>query len=176
MLKFVTAGLTALIVTASPLAHAQTPSQAPSNAGDASSLTDARINAVKAALQLTPDQEKYWPAIEEAIRARAKYRQARIASAAERVDEMRGRSPAEALQNFNPIDLMQRRAGALAQRGANLDEVAEAWKPLYQTLTPQQKLRMALLTIAALHAVRNHLEQQPGMESDADDDYDEVMW
>jgi hypothetical protein len=43
-------------------------------------LTDARINPVKAASQLTPDQKKFWLAIEDAIRARAKDRQARIAA------------------------------------------------------------------------------------------------
>src|SRR5262249_38652512 len=31
----------------------------------------ARIGIVKAVLQLTPEQAKYWPAVEEAIRARA---------------------------------------------------------------------------------------------------------
>jgi hypothetical protein len=35
-------------------------------------VTDARINIVKAALQMTADREKYWPAIEDAIRARAR--------------------------------------------------------------------------------------------------------
>jgi hypothetical protein len=36
-----------------------------------SALTDARINITKAVLQLTADQEKYWPAVEDAIRTRA---------------------------------------------------------------------------------------------------------
>jgi hypothetical protein len=36
---------------------------------------DARVAMVKAALELRADQEKYWPAIEEAIRSRAKERQ-----------------------------------------------------------------------------------------------------
>src|SRR5215470_2495987 len=31
----------------------------------------ARIGIVKAVLQLTPEQAKYWPAVEEAIRGRA---------------------------------------------------------------------------------------------------------
>lgn len=173
MLKFVTAGLTALVVTVSPPAHAQTPSYAAFNAADASKMTDARLSAVKTALQLTPDQEKYWPAIEDAIRARAKDREARIASVAERLDEMSGRSPAETLQKFNPVDLMQRRAGVLAQRAASLTKVADAWKPLYETLTPDQKLRMAFLTISALHDVRNSLEQR-GMQFEIDDG--EMMW
>ena len=31
------------------------------SAADLNSLTDARVAMIKAALQLTPDQEKYWP-------------------------------------------------------------------------------------------------------------------
>ena len=37
---------------------------------DTKRLTDLRVGLVHAALQLTPEQEKYWPALEEAIRAR----------------------------------------------------------------------------------------------------------
>ena len=46
------------------------------SAADMNSLTDMRVGIVKAALQLTPDQEKYWPAVEEALRTRAKNQQA----------------------------------------------------------------------------------------------------
>ena len=56
MLKIVTAGATALFITASPLAYAQTPSAAaPERLSIAASntLTDLRIDLVKAALQLT---------------------------------------------------------------------------------------------------------------------------
>ena len=77
MLKTVAAGLTALFVTASSLAHAQAPSatattgreqeNARPSAADLNALTDARIGIVKAALQLIPEQAKYWPAVEEAI-------------------------------------------------------------------------------------------------------------
>jgi hypothetical protein len=77
MLKIVSAGVTALFITGSPLAYAQTPAQAPStkevreverlNEADMAHLTDARVNVVKAALQLTADQEKLWPPIEDAI-------------------------------------------------------------------------------------------------------------
>lgn len=174
MVKFMTAGLTALVVTISPPAHAQTPSYAAFSAADANSVTDARLNAVKSALQLTPEQQKYWPAIEDAIRARAKDRQARIESVAERLDKIRNSSTVEALQNLNPVDLMERRAATLSQRAANLTKVADAWKPLYQILTPDQKLRMAFLTISTLHDFRVAVEQQPGMQFDVDDG--EMMW
>src|SRR5215475_16090655 len=91
MLKTVAAGLTALFVTASSLAYAQSPSTAGSeqeeprlSAADLNALTDARIAIVKAALQLTPEQAKYWPAVEEAIRNRAMGRQVRLAARRQR--------------------------------------------------------------------------------------------
>ena len=60
MLRIVAAGLTALFVTASPLAYAQTAASAATipSAAEWNSLTDMRIDVVKAALKLTPD--KFW--------------------------------------------------------------------------------------------------------------------
>jgi hypothetical protein len=90
MLKIIAAGLTALFVTAAPLAYAeQAASQERLTAADWDALTDARIKIVKAALQLTPDQEKLWPPIEDAIRIRAMDRQTRLATIAERARELR---------------------------------------------------------------------------------------
>src|SRR5712672_1657125 len=102
MLRILTAGLTALVViTGSSLGYAQSPSAGPVprlNAADLNALTDARIGIIKTALQLTSEQDKYWPAIEEAIRSRAKERQTRLADTAARVAEMRDRSPIEILR------------------------------------------------------------------------------
>jgi hypothetical protein len=177
MLKIAT-GVIALFVTASSLAYAQAPSAAAVerlnaaverlNATDVGSLTDARINIVKAALQLTPDQEKYWPPIEDAIRTRVKDRQARIASAAARRNELRDRSFIEVLRDRNPVDFLQRRADALSQRAADLKKIADAWKPLYQTLNPDQKRRMGALTIYVLREMRSAAEQRR-LETEADD-------
>jgi hypothetical protein len=105
------------------------------SAADLNALTDARVGIIKAALQLTPDQEKYWPAVEEAIRARAKNRQpgwngsrnCAIAAQWKRFDER------------NPVELMQRRAEILSQRAADLKKLADAWEPLYKTLTRIRK-------------------------------------
>ena len=91
MLKIVVAGTTALFLTTSPIAIAQSSqTSAPAfserlNAVDRNNLTDMRIDLVKAALQLTPDQEKLWPAVESAIRARAEDRKARLAKIGETV-------------------------------------------------------------------------------------------
>jgi hypothetical protein len=173
MLKMAAAGVTALLFTASPLVCAETPSaQEPEglSAASLSALTDARINIIKAALQLTPDQEKYWAGVEDAIRARAKNRQARIANAAARVAELREHDPIEVLRDRNPVDFLQRRADALAQRSADLKRLADAWQPLYQTLSPDQKRRMALLTIFTIREMRNAVEQRRLQSEDDDDD------
>jgi len=100
MSRIVAVGLTALFVTASPLAYAQTAASAATpSAADWNTLTDMRIDVVKAALKLTPDQEKYWPAIEDAIRARAKNRQARFTEIEKRIGELREGNPVEVLRN-----------------------------------------------------------------------------
>src|ERR1700739_984282 len=99
-MKTIVTGLVALFVAVSPPAHAQNSTTGVGDRaaqGDMNALTDARIDIVKATLQLTPDQEKYWPAIENAIRARAKDRQERIQDIVERADQRSDRSPLENL-------------------------------------------------------------------------------
>ena len=93
-------------------------------------MTDARIGIVKAVLQLTPEQAKYWPAVEEAIRARAQTRYQRIAAVAERLGQQRA---------VDPVELLRGRADALAQRAAGLKKLADALQPLYQSLSPETK-------------------------------------
>ena len=168
-MKVIAAGLVALFVTVSPLAHAQQTSAAgepgrPSQA-DLNALTDARIMIVKAALQLTPDQEKYWPAIEQAIRQRAKIRQERIEGYVQRTEGRAQSVPVATVENRNPIEFMQRRAENMQQRAADLKKLADAWQPLYQTLTPDQKRRMAALAIVALRDVVSRIEQRRMMDN-----------
>jgi hypothetical protein len=169
MLKMVAAGATVLFLATSPLAYAQTSAAGKSDqitAADWNNLTDLRIDLIKAALQLTPDQAKYWPAIENAIRARAKDRQARIAKITETVGSKADDSPIEVLRNRDPVRFMQRRADNLAQRAADLKKLADAWQPLYQTLSAEQKQRMAALTIFVLRDVSDALERHPLSDDD----------
>jgi hypothetical protein len=129
VLKIVAAGVTALLIAAFPPAFAQEPSAGAwerLTAADWEALTEARIKIVKAALQLTPEQEKDWPAVEKAIRIRAMDRQARLATIAERARELRDRSRIEVLRDRNPIEFMQRRADRLLQRASDLNRLAEA--------------------------------------------------
>ena len=167
MSKMLAAGVVALCVTASPLAYAQTAANAATpSAAEWNSLTDMRIDVVKAALKLTPDQEKYWPAVEDAIRARAKNRQARFADIEKRVGELREGNPVEVLRNRDPINFLRRRAEVLAERSADLKNLANAWEPLYKTLSPDQKQRMAFLALYVLHEVRNVAEERTEDEED----------
>ena len=169
MIRNLAVATTAVLITASPLAYAAETSSSTvgmthPSAADLKSLTDARVAMIKAALQLTPDQEKYWPAVEDAIRTRSKNRQARF----ERRAELRESGPMEALSQHSPIELMQRRAEALSQRAADLKKVADAWEPLYKTLSQDQKKRMAFVTVVAARGIRDTIERR--IESEDDDD------
>jgi LTXXQ motif family protein len=173
MSRIIAAGVTALLVAASPLAHAQTTGVAPPEritASDVDKLTDARIKIVKATLQLTPDQEKLWPAVENAIRARGKDRQARLARAEDRAEQRRDRGIEETLRDRDPVEFLERRADALAQRSADLKKLAEAWGPLYKTLSPEQKQRMGMLGIFVLRDLRGRVEQRRLQTLEDDDE------
>ena len=167
MIKKIAVAATAVLITALPLAYAaetETTSTVgmrhPITGADFNALTDARVGIIKAALQMTPDQEKYWPAVEEAIRARAKNQQARF----ERLAALGDTGSMER----NAVELMQRRADTLIQRGTDLKKLAEAWEPLYKTLSPDQKKRMAFASYAAWRGMRDAIEHR--IQSEDDDD------
>jgi len=177
MMKTVAAGATALFVAGTTLAHAQTPSAATSdrlktpeqlNVTDRNTLTDLRIDLVKAALQLTPEQTKYWPPVENAIRARAEDRRARFAKIAETMGKRADESSVEVMRDRDPIAFLQRRAEALAQRSADLNKLAEAWQPLYKTLSPEQRQRMAALAVLVLHDMSDAVERRRAQSEDDD--------
>ena len=92
------------------------------------------------------------------------------AIAVERARELRDRSRIEVLRDRNPIEFMKRRADRLAQRSADLKRLAEAREPLYQTLTPQQKRRMAFLAIIAVREMRDAVEDRRVRSEDDNDD------
>ena len=174
MMKIVVVGTTALFLTASSIANAQTAqTSSPAsperlNVADRNTLTDMRIDLVKAALQLTPDQEKYWPAVESAIRARTDDRKARLAKISETVGMRSDQNSVEVMRNRDPIAFLQRRSEALAQRSADLDKLAEAWQPLYKTLSPEQRKRMGALATLVLHDMSDVIERRRAQSEDED--------
>jgi zinc resistance-associated protein len=162
MLKKVSAGLTVIFLTCSSLAYAQDPSAAGSghehwrpSAADLNALTDARIAALKAGLQLTPEQAKNWPAVEEAIRITSMARQVRLA--ARRDEQHQG----------NAIERLREHADAMAQRAAELKKLADAAQPLYESLNDDQKHRLHLLIRMLRPHWEHHAEwrERPGFDS-----------
>ena len=173
MMKIVVLGTTALFLAASPVAIAQTTSppatQERLSPAEQSTLTDMRIDLVKAALQLTPEQEKLWPQVESAIRANVQDRRARIAKVRETVGRRADQNSSEILKNRDPIAFLQRRSEALAQRSADLDRLAEAWQPLYKTLSPEQRQRMGALATLVLHDMSDVVERRRAQQSEDED-------
>ena len=163
MLRTISAGMTALavITASSSLGHAQVRPESPRmSAADLNALTDARVAILKSTLQLTADQEKYWGPLEEAIRTRAKDRQTRLESLTTGLAQRADQSPIERLRDRNPVEFMNRRADALAQRAADLKKLAAAWQPLYQTLSADQKRRLGMLALASLRELRSAAEER----------------
>jgi zinc resistance-associated protein len=162
MWKSVLAGTTALAIAGSALAYAQSPGAAPQSPGaatqspgaaaqqpaapdrawrptaeDISALTDARIAALKTGLKLSSEQEKQWPALEQALREMAKERADR--RAARRNEPRPG----------DMIERLRQRADAMTAAGISLKRLADATQPLYQTLDEGQKHRLTVLLRAA---------------------------
>ena len=176
MLQTVVIGTTALFLAASSIANAQSSQSSSSpatperlNATDRNTLTDMRVDLVKAALQLTPEQEKYWPAVESAIRASAEDRKARIAKIQETVGVRADQSRIEGIRNRDPIAFLQRRSQALAQRSADLDKLAEAWQPLYNAISQEQRQRMASLAIFVLRDMSEVADRRRAQSEDNED-------
>jgi hypothetical protein len=90
---------------------------------DRAAVVDARIAEHKAALKLTPDQEKNWPAYEAALRNLAKLR----------VERYQEQKPA------NPVALLRQRAEDLSSASAALKQLADAEEPLFNSLDDTQK-------------------------------------
>ena len=152
MLKTVIGLLTALFVAGFSPAYAQDASSQIPSQTDFKVLTDARIGIVKAALQLTPEQEKLWPPVEEAIRARAETRYQRLAAVAKWQSQQ---------GEVDPVALLNDRSDALGAKAAALKKLADAWAPLYQSLNPDQKQRMRLLAMRVIHQLRDAEDPRP---------------
>jgi LTXXQ motif family protein len=102
-------------------------------------LMDARMGYVKAGLQLTPDQAKYWPAVEGAMRARAQTQDAQMTELANQL-----------VRGDGPMALARGRADAMAQEAAEMKGLVDAWEPLSRSLAPDQKERMRVLAAAGV--------------------------
>jgi zinc resistance-associated protein len=105
---------------------------------DRAAFVDARIAALKAGLELTPDQAKNWPDFEKALRDMAQLRADRIA-AREAAEQHPDKAPSA------PFDRLAQRADNMAKASAALKRIAETGKPLYTSLDDAQKARFQKL-------------------------------
>ena len=162
MLKPMVAATAVLAIAGSSIVYAQQRSDegAPRSeqhyqpsADDIEAFTDARIVALRAGLQLTPDQEKSWPPFEQALRDMVKLHQQR-----KQEREAGGEQPPQ----INPFDRLQRRADALLKFGVELKQLADAGTPLYQSLSDAQKQQFTFLA----HILRPHWMDGGGMEEE----------
>jgi zinc resistance-associated protein len=109
---------------------------------------NARIAAIKAGLELTPDQQQQWGAyqqsLEDLIQFRAQRMQARQAA----------QQPAGSAQpkkgGGDPFARLSRRVDAMTQSAPLVKKMADAGEPLYQSLSDAQKGRFKMLTQALL--------------------------
>ena len=104
------------------------------SADDLNALAEARLAGLKAGLVLTPEQEKNWPAFEQAARDLAKLRR-------EFREARRNAQPAA-----DPAERLRRRGIAMADTGAALKKLADAVEPLYKSLDDNQKRRFGMLS------------------------------
>ena len=142
MWKVVAAGAAVVMIAGSTIVLAQGSTKVQESfdfvAGGLSSetidtLTDARVGALKAVLQLTPAQAALWPSVDAALRDMIKAR-------FERISAIRNESPAGDLGMR-----LRNRGEAMMAMGNRLKKLADAAEPLFRTLNDNQKRRLKLM-------------------------------
>jgi hypothetical protein len=145
MKKVLLAGVAALVFAGSTAAYAEHRGWFDHgrhwfSAQDRSAFADAKIAAVKAGLQLTPDQEKLWPPVETAVREMVKLRIDRAEA------RMKARADVRDPRDGDPVARLRDRADAMAATAAAMKKIADAADPLYKSLDDGQKRRLRVLT------------------------------
>jgi len=149
MRKLVLTSLTAVALAGSAFAYNAfaAPGDAPDTPrmhemADRGFMLDAKLAGMKAALKLTPDQEKLWSPFEAAVRDAAK---ARREAMRERVDGD---------ERPSPIERLNQMSDHLAKASSQLKLVADAAKPLYDGLDETQKRHFGplLMTLRPQHS------------------------
>src|SRR5260370_1651008 len=142
MWKAIVAGTAALAIAGTSLVYAQQRGgrdgmmmERPQlNADDLRAFGEARLAALKAGLLLTPEQEKNWPAFEQAARDYGKVRMDRFAA-------LRSGTTSD-----DPVERLRQRATAMSDAGAALKKFAAPTHPPYQTLAQTPNPLFPILT------------------------------
>jgi zinc resistance-associated protein len=114
------------------------------SADDISAFGDARIAALKAGLELTPDQARNWGPFESALRNMVQLRVQRV-QARQAADNGQPQAQTPTQTPTSPFDRLGHRADTMSKMGAALKQIADSGAPLYQSLTDQQKTRFTML-------------------------------
>jgi hypothetical protein len=128
---------------------------------DHAAMLDAQLAGLKAALKLTPDQEKLWAPFEASVRDAAKMR-------ADHMQALRATMQA-GKAGPSPIDRLDMMATGMEDGAKALHGIAAAGKPLYAALDEGQQRRFAFLGRMMLdhgHGPDGHRHGGPGMMGD----------
>ena len=128
-------------------------------AADRETMLDAKLAGMKAGLGLTADQEKLWSPFESAVKDADKSRMDAIGQM------MRMRAQGE---RMSPIDHLDAMAERLSQGAANVKKIADAAKPLYDSLDESQKHKFGMLgrmlmperSRFAMEMTRHHMDDR----------------
>jgi hypothetical protein len=162
MWKAIVAGTAALAIAGSSLVYAQQRGRPDGaqrwqpNVDDMRAFGEARLAGLKAGLALTPDQEKNWPAFEQAARDFGKLR-------LDRMNAMRNATP-----STDPAERLNRRATTMMETGAAMKKLADATDPLYKSLDDSQKRRFAVLARLGGPRMDGHGPRFRGHDRDGD--------
>ncbi len=164
MWKTVLVGTASLMLAGSSLVYAQQQSGAPAAAKPAATATAtapttttaeqqqlvmqehmaayaaAHVAALKAGLKLTPDQEKTWPALEQAMNEMTKLEMEQM-NAPPPPPPAQGAAP----EPDDPVADLKKRADEMMQDATALKHLSDALGPLYASLDENQKVRFHTL-------------------------------
>ena len=116
-------------------------------------MLDAHLAGMKAALKLTPDQDKNWTAFESAVRDAAQARRDEIKAMRQAWHK---NSDQSADQRPSPIDRMTAMSDRLAKASTEIKAIAEAAKPLYASLDDGQRRHFGPLMATLIEHGRDH--------------------
>ena len=143
MKRTLVAALATVLVATSAFALAAEGDQASSRAermqqwaADRETVLDAKLAGMKAGLGLTADQEKLWGPFQSAVQDAAK----------SRMDAVRQMMQTRAQgEQMSPVDHLEAMANRLSQGATDIKKIADAAKPLYDSLDESQKHKFGML-------------------------------
>ena len=138
------------VVAAAAADTARAPRAAPERRAfrSPSERVEARLAYIRTALKITDAQQPQWEGFANVLRKHARVMDERMAKRRAAMDERMKQRQAQGPQqdaqrpqrpNVSAIDRLERTQRRMAERSTRLNEVIAAAKPLYASLSPEQK-------------------------------------